>query len=125
MDILLIDDDDYVHQVVESYLSRFGRENKIPVNLKSIYDPVQGIFELCKTMEPYDIVALDLKMPKLSGNEIFDFLIFEKPHLVDDVLFVTCYSDDLEERYPEQKLHILNKPFRYEAFAEALGSMIG
>ncbi|MES0370822.1 MAG: response regulator [Mariprofundaceae bacterium] len=125
MDILLIDDDDHVHQIVESYLDRFGREKKIPVNLKNIHDPVQGIFELCKSMEPYDVIALDLKMPKMSGNEIFEFLIFEKSHLVNDVLFVTCYSDALEARYPEQKLHILNKPFRYEAFAEALDSMTG
>jgi len=125
MDILLIDDDFRIHHIVRDFLRRFGKENNITVNLKSIFDPVQGIFELSKAGEYFDIVALDVRMPRLPGDDIYNFLMHEKPHLLEDVLFVTGYREDLETRFPDQKMHVLDKPFRYNQFAESLVGITG
>jgi CheY-like chemotaxis protein len=125
MDLLLIDDDYITHRIVDSFLHRFGKENGITVSLKSIFDSVQGIFELSKMAESFDVVALDVQMPKLTGNDIYDFLIQKKPHLLDNILFVTGYGEDLKERFPKQKLRVLDKPIRYEQFAKTLVSITG
>lgn len=125
MDLLLIDDDYQIHHIVEGFLNRFGKENSITVNLKSITDPVQGLFELSRTNENFDVVVLDIRMPMLSGDKIYDYLVHEKPHMLDNVLFMTGYREDLEVTFPNQKLNVLDKPFRYEQFAKALVGITG
>ena len=120
MDLLLIDDDYQIHHIVESFLNQFSKENSIAVNLKSATDSVQGLFELSRTNTDFDVVILDVRMPDLSGDDIYDALKHMKPHMLDNILFITGYREDLEVRFPKQKLNVLDKPFRYEQFAEAL-----
>jgi len=123
MDLLLIDDDQVTHTILESFLHRFGKENSIVVNLKSIFDPVQGLLELSKTAESFDIVALDVQMPILTGDEIYDLLIQDGAPLLDNILFVTGYGEDLKARFPKQKLRVLDKPVEYEQFVKTLVSI--
>jgi len=125
MNLLFIDDDFQIHHIVGSFLDRLGEKNGIKVNLKSILDPVQGLFELCKTAENFDVIALDVRMPQLRGDDIYDLIKESKPHLLDKILFVTGCCEELHVSFPRQKLRVLNKPFRYEQFAEALVSVNG
>jgi len=124
MDVLLIEDEGHIHRIIERFLQRFGEENGIEVNLKGISDPVQGVLELSAAGEYFDVVALDVRMPKLRGDEIYAYLMREKPHLLDEVLFVTGYRHDLDERFPDHNLRVLDKPFRYRQFAESLAEII-
>ncbi len=123
MDLLLIDDDQQIHHIVESFFDRFSKENRITMNFKSIIDPVQGLMELSRIGDNFDIIILDVRMPMLPGDNIYDYLVHEKPDMLAHVLFVTGYRKDLETRFPKQKLNILDKPFRYEKFAEALSNI--
>jgi len=47
----------------------------------------------------------------------------DKTYLLDEVLFMTGYRCDLDERFPEHQLRVLDKPFRYRQFAELLTAM--
>jgi len=125
MELLLIDDDYVIHRILESYLHRFGKENSIMVNFKSIFDPVQGLFELSKMGQSFDVVALDVQMPMLSGDDIYDFLMQEDAPLLDNILFVTSCGEALKARFSSQPLRVLDKPVEYEKFAEMLVSITG
>jgi len=39
-------------------------------------------------------------------------------------LLVTGYPDDLTDRWPDKKLNILEKPFRYHSFKEKIGDIL-
>jgi len=125
MELLLIDDDYVTHRILESYLHRFGKENSIIVNLNSIFDPVQGLFELSKMGQSFDVIALDVQMPMLSGDDIYDFLMQEGAPLLNNILFVTSCGEDLKARFSSQKLRVLDKPVEYEKFAKILMSITG
>jgi len=120
MDVLLIEDESHLHRIIKQFLQRFGEEKGIEVNLKAISDPVQGVLELSTAGEIFDVVALGVRMPKLCGDEIYAYLMREKPHLLNGVLFLTGYHHDLDERFPDHNLHVLEKPFHYRQFAESL-----
>jgi len=124
MDVLLIEDEGHIHRIIKRFLQHFGKEKGIDIHLKSISDPVQGVFTLSTEGEHFDVVALDVRMPKLRGDEIYAYLMREKPHLLDEVLFVTGYRHDLDERFPDHNLRVLDKPFRYRQFAESLAEII-
>jgi len=125
LELLLIDDDYITHRILESFLHRFGEENSIIVNLKSIFDPVQGLFELSKMAQSFDVVALDVQMPMMTGDEIYEFLMQEGAPLLDNILFVTGCGEDLKARFPKQKLRVLDKPVEYEQFVKTLVSITG
>jgi len=124
MDVLLIDDEGYIHRIIKQFFQRFGEENSIKINLRSLYDPVQGVLELSMAGNRFDVVVLDVRMPKLRGDEIYAYLMREKPHMLDDVLFMTGYRHDLDKHFPDQDLHVLEKPFHYRQFAESLTEMV-
>jgi hypothetical protein len=39
-------------------------------------------------------------------------------------MFVTGYPDDVADRFPEKDLRILQKPFRYEHFAQKMDDIL-
>jgi len=124
MNVLLIEDEGHIHRIIRQFLQRFGEEKGIEVNLKGVSDPVQGGLELSMAGEYFDVVALDVRMPKLCGDEIYTYLMREKPHLLDGVLFVTGYRHDLDNRFPDHDLRVLEKPFHYRQFVEVLTGII-
>ncbi len=120
MRILLIEDEDHIQRILRAFLERFGKEQGVEISVRGVTDPAQGVLELSMSGEYYDLIALDVRMPKLGGDEIYDWLAREKPHLLDAVVFITAYRNDLKARFPGRRLRILEKPFRYERFASFL-----
>ena len=122
--ILAIDDEDTVQSIVSAFLERFLGEKNITFDVKSFNDPVQGLFELSSNGASYQIILLDVRLPRLTGDEIYNSLMHVNPELLNRVLFVTGYPDDLEARFPDMPLNILTKPFRYQAFCEAIVAIL-
>jgi len=122
--VLAIDDEDTVQSILAAFLNRFLGEKGIHSEIKTLSDPVQGLFELSTNGEQYSVILLDVRLPKLTGDEIYNSLIHVNPNLLERVLFVTGYPDDLNERFPDKPLNILEKPFRYQDFTEKLGKII-
>jgi CheY-like chemotaxis protein len=124
MKILTIDDEDTVQSIIIAFLNRFLGEKNIPCEVKTYNDPVQGLFELSSHGEQYHVILLDVRLPRLSGDEIFNSLLHVSPELANRVVFITAYSDDLVRRFPDMELNILNKPFRYRDFCEKIVSVL-
>lgn len=120
MRILLIEDEDHIHYILRAFLKQFGKEQGINVHVRGLTDPAQGVLELSMFGEYYDLIVLDMLMPKINGDEIYDYLAREKPHLLEAVVFITAHRQKLKRRFPGHRLRVLEKPFRYEQFASFL-----
>ena len=123
--VLVIDDEDTVQSILAAFLKRYVSEKGLQSNIKAMSDPVQGLFELSTNGEQYSAILLDVRIPKLSGDEIYNSLEHVNPELLERVLFVTGYPEDLHDRFPDRELNILEKPFRYNNFAEKLDAVLG
>jgi len=122
--ILAVDDEDTVQSILTAFLNRYMGEKGRQCDIKTLSDPVQGLFELSTSGEQYGAILLDVRLPKLTGDEIYNSLVHINPNLLARVLFVTGYPDDLNDRFPEQDLNILQKPFRYQNFTEKLDGIL-
>jgi len=68
----------------------------------------------------FDVVFLDVRMPHITGDEIYSQLMRIRPEIVERIIFITGYRDDLVARFPALELNILDKPFRYRQLIEAM-----
>jgi len=122
--VLTIDDEDTVQSIITAFLNRFLGEKNIPHEIRSFNDPVQGLFDLSTHGEQYQVILLDVRLPRLTGDEIFNSLLHVNPELVNRVVFITAYPDDLIRRFPDMELNILTKPFRYRDFCEKIVAVL-
>lgn len=122
--ILAVDDEDTVQSILAAFLNRYLGEKGVESEIKTLSDPVQGLFELSTNGEQYSAILLDVRLPKLTGDEIYNSLMHVNPELLERVLFVTGYPDDLLDRFPDKELKILQKPFRYQNFTEKLDEIL-
>lgn len=125
INVLAIDDEDTVQSILAAFLNRYINDKGMESKIKSMSDPVQGLFELTTNGDQYQVVLLDVRIPKLSGDEIYSSLEHVNPDILDRVLFVTGYPEDLNERFPDKHLRVLQKPFRYDSFARELDDLLG
>jgi len=122
--VLAIDDEDTVQSILSAFVSRYLGEKGRASEVKTVTDPVQGLFELSTNGSQYSVIILDVRLPKLTGDEIYNSLLHVSPELLDRVVFVTGYPDDLTDRFPDRKLNVLRKPFRYQSFIDMLDTVL-
>jgi len=122
--VLVVDDESIIQNILALFFERYARENHFPVNIRCTSDPVKALFELSTHEEQFDVVTLDVRMPKLVGDVIFQSLMDVSPDLASRIVFVTGYSDDLSNQFPEMDLKILIKPFSYLAFKQIIDAVL-
>lgn len=116
MKVLLVDDDPLTHEIISLFLHRYGQEHNIDVTVKTLHDSVQGLLELSGKRDEYDIILLDVRLPKLSGDEIYRSIAVKAPELLNRIIFITASPNDLHSKLPDHDLCVLGKPFRYQIF---------
>jgi len=122
--ILVIDDDDTVQSIISAFINRYMEEKNIKCSIKRITDPVQGLFLLNTRGGDYHAILLDVRLPRLTGDEIYNSLVSVEQDFLERVMFVTGYADDLSARFPDLTLNILQKPFRYRDLADKLETLL-
>jgi CheY-like chemotaxis protein len=124
MNVLHIDDETDVHTIMSSFLQRYGLLHEKTIENNVLVDPVQGLFEALNHGHKYDLILLDVRLPQLTGGEIYQNIAQNRPDLLDRVLFVTAFREELDGRFPDQQLNVLDKPFRYTQLEEKIQSMV-
>jgi len=125
MKVLIIDDEDAVQSILAAFLNRYITEKGMQSDITSMHDPIKSLFELTTHGDRYQLILLDVRIPKLSGDEIYSSLEHVNPDILHRILFVTGYPEDLFERFPDKQFNILQKPFRYDAFSKQLDAVLG
>ncbi len=121
---LVIDDDDTVQSIIAAFINRYLEENNLTGTIKRVTDPVQGLFVLNTNGNEYDAILLDVRLPKLTGDEIYNSLISLEQDFINRIMFVTGYANDLIARFPDLELNILNKPFRYQDLSARIDELL-
>lgn len=91
-------------------------------------DGNQAIELLLATDAPnYDVVLSDLRMPGMSGGELFDRLTGERPDLAARMVFSTgdVFSEEAQALQERCGCTILQKPFDLAKLVELAEKMAG
>jgi len=105
--VLVIDDNEDITELLKDYLEAEDIECKIINNGK------EGMDELRKDNEYYDIILLDLAMPEFSGWDIFNKLKEENLLKRKNIIIFTASSTqgiEIKEMMKEGAKYILRNP---------------
>ena len=105
--ILVIDDNEALVEMIEEYFSLNG---SIEVVLKA-YSGEEGIQIIENNINDYDVIILDLIMPKKDGIYVLEEM--KKRNIYKPVIISTSYnSDEMIRRVSEYGVHyFLLKPY--------------
>ena len=101
--VLVVDDEDALRTVLSSELTNEGYE------VRSASDGDEAIDELQKAA--FDLVLLDIKMPRLNGFEVLKFI--KEHHPASKVVMLTGFAD-LKNAIESKKLgadDFVSKPY--------------
>ena len=111
--ILVVEDDDAVRRLLAEHLAA-----RMPVEVDSARDGVEALHQISTTR--YDVVILDLMMPKMSGVDFLDSLsVLTLDHSIETpprVLVITAapaaaLSDEvIRKRCPAVVREVFRKP---------------
>ncbi len=125
--IIIIEDDEEMCEELGEIL----RDNGYSVD--TAFDGLEG--KRLLTANTYAIIIMDLKMPKMSGHELLEFVKSKKPANKVLIISGTPSLDDepellsAEEHAKYEKLRkadgLINKPFDIEEVLAKLKALIG
>jgi len=116
--ILIVDDDEDLTNLYETFLKFDGYE------VDAFTDPTDALYSFRKDV--YDLVLLDLKMPKMNGVELSQELQNIDPNLF--YRFITAasqeYIDNLKLNNPDLEKNIIYKPLWLNEIRTTIHSLL-
>ena len=113
--ILVTDDEPNIRQAIERYLTSQGHSVATAGSGREALGMVEG-------GDTFDVVLLDMRMPDISGQLIFEQWTRERPELTQRVIFLTgdIVSTDLQDFLTRTGRPYLPKPFEFDAILQLL-----
>ena len=74
----------------------------------------------------YDVIFLDIRMPGMSGMELYDRIIRKQPELTGKVIFITGDTSDasVRENLVSHNLTYMTKPFDRKTIEEKVNALL-
>ncbi len=113
--ILIIDDDPAIGELIQDALES-------DYVTQSVSDSIQGL-ELLRR-EHYDLLILDLGMPRLSGTELIQQLRSDSTLAQLPILVVSAYQQMQDQIPPHSVNGCLSKPFLLEELVNMVGNLL-
>jgi two-component system NtrC family sensor kinase len=117
--ILVADDEAPIRLALDRFLSAEGHQ---------VCHVASGSDALDRAnKETFDVILLDMRMPDVSGQQIFERWARERPDLTGRVIFITgdIVSADLQRFLTDTGRPFLAKPFDFEAILRVLPQQSG
>jgi PAS domain S-box-containing protein len=116
--ILVVDDEEAIRLLVSMILS----QSQCAVDATG--DAGEALAKLESTS--YDLVLMDIRMPGMSGMEMYDRVTDKYPELTGKIIFMTGDSSDLTTRafFEHHKLTFLTKPFDIATLLEKVSELL-
>ncbi|NUQ91982.1 MAG: PAS domain S-box protein [Gemmatimonadaceae bacterium] len=113
--VLVVDDEEPIRVALDRFLSSAGHE------VVTVSSGSEAIWR-AEGDETFDAVLLDMRMPDVSGQQIFERWSKDRPDLVQRVIFLTgdIVSTDLQAFLSATGRPFLPKPFEFEDVIRAL-----
>jgi CheY-like chemotaxis protein len=101
---LVVDDDPAIRRLVQKLLER----EKFDV--EGAKDGQEAV-DILQTAD-FDVIFLDLMMPRMSGHEVIQWMRTEKPAILGRVIVVTAQREsELRESTSDGIRSVIHKPF--------------
>jgi two-component system cell cycle sensor histidine kinase/response regulator CckA len=117
--ILVIDDEDAVRNVLSLSLSHLGYS----VDVAS--SGLQGLEKLQDAQHPYSLIMLDVLMPEMPGDQVFD--IIRERRVETPVLVMSGFSSEhiVERMRSDGARGFIRKPFSIETLSQRVEEIVG
>ncbi len=117
--ILIVDDESVVVELLADILE--GAEHQID----AAADGREGILKVSES--DYDLVILDLRMPDMTGQEMYEALARQRPEMLDKLIFITAdtMTPEVQEFLGRVGNPCLYKPFSVSSVVEAVREVLG
>lgn len=100
---LVVDDDPGIRILVARILSRHG------YTVDTVRDGAEAIEQILQ--HDYDLITLDLMMPRLDGVAVVKYLTTYRPEELQKVVVMTAYGQMAKESVCPPVARFLEKPF--------------
>lgn len=112
--VLIVDDEEFVSGLVQEAL-----RVKLGCVVDKAMDGAEAIERICQT--DYDLIISDVRMPKIDGFGLLDWVRGHRPPLIPRFMFITgdAGSVELNEKLELSEVAVLRKPFDVETFTQA------
>lgn len=115
---LVVDDDAAIRILVTRILSREG------FTVDVARDGAEAIEKVLA--DPYDVIALDLMMPRLDGVAVIRYLVEHLPERLRNVIVMTAFGATALPKVCPPVTRFIEKPFEIDTFiAAAIGCLRG
>lgn len=119
IDLLVVDDEKGVGEVLKDYLE--GRSEP-SFNVRYVFDGQDGVNEI-KKKKP-DILILDIKMPKMTGCEVFRYLKQHHIHIPMIMFFDVISGEEISEIRGIGKAAIVEKGSAQSGMSDMLALIL-
>lgn len=116
--ILIVDDELIVRRSLSKVLITKGHDVEVVATAEAAINKLQN--------NDYNLIILDVKLPGLSGIELYKSLEETRPSLVRRVVFITgdVIGQDTLDFFSESKVSYLTKPFHIEDVEKAIRNVM-
>ena len=111
MRVAICDDEQVQLELLEKYLSEWGKERSILIETSLFLSGESFLFSWAED-KAYDLLILDIEMGKINGMELAGKLRRQDEEL--PILFITGYDSYMAQGYEVSALHYLLKPVQKE-----------
>jgi CheY-like chemotaxis protein len=118
--ILVVDDEPGIRALLEKVLTQIGYTVDTVTNPKIVKDKLNA-------GERYDAILLDIRMPGMSGIELYSHIIENMPVLKGKIIIITgdVMGPDIKDFLTKNNLPYLVKPFDIKLLKEKINEIIG
>jgi len=116
--ILVVDDEEAIRSLLSKILVTRGH------TVNTTGKPEEALLKLANTS--YDVVLLDIRMPGMSGMELYAKITEKHPEMARKVIFITGDTSDLNIRdyLKQHDLPYISKPFDREILIQKVNSLL-
>lgn len=112
--MLVVEDEDNIRAMMRTFLTRQG------FAVETAVDGQEGIEQLMEAK--YDVLILDLMMPRVSGLGVLQFLDRAHPDMIRHTVVATAYTGAVSADQLNRVCRVIRKPFQLEELLEAIES---
>ncbi|HEX4935282.1 MAG TPA: response regulator [Gemmatimonadaceae bacterium] len=123
--VLIVDDEVTIRLALRRFFTRLGWEVEEAANGETALDLLERP-ESQGTPRRYDVVVSDLRMPGVSGIELYDQLKVRNPDVVRRLIFSTgdLVSEEAASFVRSTDCIVLQKPFELSALRELVDRVV-
>jgi len=117
--IMVVDDESGVRTLLEKLLTPMG------YSVETVND-TDTVLNILKAGEKYDVVLLDIRMPGMSGTELYTHILEKAPALKGRIIIITgdVMGLDIKDFLTKNNLPSLAKPFDIKLLKERIEDIV-